>query len=304
MPCKKKSFSSKVESIDRTSGISVLDLPDLVLECILEKLPPEELCRMASVCASLRDKCMSDYLWEKHIKDKWARIIGPAAYREWQWHIASRKDSIFFNQGKQKGLLGYLTNLWPVVLIRSSFSSISKKKNSPPADSLMSWYFALESGKFWFPAQVYNRENGHVGFMLSCYDAELSYDLRTDTFHASKPWNIIGAVLRVQFVPPLYCFLKMEGGISFLLGWWYGVVGHLETCDGNANFCRCHDSDTLVLEFNQYTRGSRWRRTTVSRKNHREEGNEADGFYGGIRKLRTNEEISVWKKLWPSEVLE
>ncbi|KAL0459114.1 UNVERIFIED_CONTAM: F-box protein [Sesamum latifolium] len=285
MPCKKKSFSSKVESIDRTSGISVLDLPDLVLDCILEKLPPEELCRMASVCASLRDKCMSDYLWEKHIKDKWARIIGPAAYREWQWHIASRKDSTFFNQGKQKGLMGYLTHLWPVVLIRSSFSSISKKKDSPPADSLMSWYFALESGKFWFPAQVYNRENGHVGFMLSCYDAELSYDLRTDTFHARYPPH-------------------GRRAITTETGWWYGVVGHLETCDGNANYCRCHDSDSLVLEFNQYTRGSRWRRTTVSRKNHREEGNEADGFYGGIRKLRTNEEISVWKKLWPSEVLE
>ncbi|KAL0435313.1 UNVERIFIED_CONTAM: F-box protein [Sesamum radiatum] len=331
MPCKKKSFSSKVECIDRTPGISVLDLPDLVLECILEKLPPEELCRMASVSASLRDKCMSDYLWEKHIKDKWARIIGPAAYREWQWHIASRKDSIFFNQGKQKGLMGYLTRLWPVVLIRSSFSSISKKKKSPPADSLMSWYFALESGKFWFPAQVYNRENGHVGFMLSCYDAELSYDLGTDTFHARYPPHGRRAITTETGVtwdrlraPPVDtsphdlhisdCLTELQPGDhieiqwrrnkEFPYGWWYGVVGHLETCDGNANYCRCHDSDTLVLEFNQYTRGSRWRRTTVSRKNHREEGNEADGFYGGIRKLHTNEEISMWKKLWPSEVLE
>jgi len=29
---------------------------------------------------------------------------------------------------------------------------------SPPPNSLMAWYWALESGKFWFPAQVYNRE--------------------------------------------------------------------------------------------------------------------------------------------------
>ena len=27
-------------------------------------------------------------------------------------------------------------------------------------------------------------QNGHVGFMLSCYDAELRYDARTDTFQA------------------------------------------------------------------------------------------------------------------------
>lgn len=63
-------------------------------------------------------------------------------------------------------------------------------------------------------------------------------------------------------------------------------------------------TDTVVLEFNQYTPGSQWRRATVDRKDHREEGNEADGFYGGIRKLKDEVEISTWKRLWPTEVLE
>jgi hypothetical protein len=27
-------------------------------------------------------------------------------------------------------------------------------------------------------------QHGHVGFMMSCYDAELSYDFHTDTFRA------------------------------------------------------------------------------------------------------------------------
>lgn len=63
-------------------------------------------------------------------------------------------------------------------------------------------------------------------------------------------------------------------------------------------------ADTVVLEFNQYAPDSRWRRTTISRKDHREEGNEADGFYGGIRKIKSEKEISVWKSLWPSEVLD
>lgn len=63
-------------------------------------------------------------------------------------------------------------------------------------------------------------------------------------------------------------------------------------------------TDTVVLEFHQYTRGSRWRCTMINRKEHREEGNEADGFYGGIRKLKSKEEISRWKQLWPREILE
>lgn len=63
-------------------------------------------------------------------------------------------------------------------------------------------------------------------------------------------------------------------------------------------------ADTVVLEFNQYTYGSRWRQTNVNRKNHREEGNESDGFYGGIRKIQSESEISTWKSLWPTQVLD
>ncbi|OIW16471.1 hypothetical protein TanjilG_18998, partial [Lupinus angustifolius] len=36
-------------------------------------------------------------------------------------------------------------------------------------------------------AEVDADNNGHVGFMLSCYDAELSYDPHTDTFQARYP---------------------------------------------------------------------------------------------------------------------
>ncbi|GFP97620.1 F-box protein at2g32560 [Phtheirospermum japonicum] len=312
--------------------MSILDLPDLVLECILEKLSPDGLCRMASVCTTMRDKCLSNHLWENHVKNKWGRIIGPAAYKVWRCHIDSRKGSIFIDHGKNKGLIGYyLIDLWPLELIRSSFSSIFKKTKFPPADSIMSCYLALESGKFWFPAQVYNRENGHVGFMLSCYDAEISYDRRTDTFnaryiaHGPRPSTIESGVTWDRLrAPPVEtcphdlhisdCLNELRPGDQieiqwrrnndFPYGWWYGVVGHLETCDGNASYCRCHESDTLVLEFNQYTHDSRWRRTIISRKDHREKGNEVDGFYAGIRKLCGDEEISRWRKLWPAEVFE
>ncbi|KAL4326943.1 hypothetical protein AHAS_Ahas13G0050600 [Arachis hypogaea] len=248
---KKTLTSSKVENVEDTNGMSVLDLPDLVLECILERLPPESLSQMAG--------------------------------------------------------------------------------SSLPSDSMMTWYLALETGNFWFPAQVYNRENGHVGFMLSCYDAELSYDPHTDTFQARYPPHGRRAVAIEHGIqwerlrsPPVdtpphdlhitdclndlhpgdHIEIQWRRNKEFPYGWWYGVVGHLETCDGNENYCRCHSSDTVVLEFNQYTPDSRWRRTTISRKDHREEGNEADGFYGGIRKIKTEREIAIWKCLWPSEVLD
>jgi hypothetical protein len=63
-------------------------------------------------------------------------------------------------------------------------------------------------------------------------------------------------------------------------------------------------ADIVWLEFNQYTLGSKWRRAAINRQTHREEGNEAEGFYGGVRKLNTKEEITIWKKLWPIETLE
>ncbi|VAH85814.1 unnamed protein product [Triticum turgidum subsp. durum] len=90
---------------------------------------------------------------------------------------------------------------------------------------------------------------------------------------------------------------------DFPYDWWYSVVGHLEPCNANEHLCRCHEDDTIMLEFKHYAAGSRWRQTTVSRKDHREKGDETDGFYGGIRKLQTKDEISTWRRFWPVDVL-
>lgn len=58
------------------------------------------------------------------------------------------------------------------------------------------------------------------------------------------------------------------------------------------------------MEFRQFRLESPWRTTVINRKDHRETGNEANGFYGGVKKLGTEEEISTWKRLWPPQVLE
>ncbi|CAN1236265.1 F-box protein At2g32560 [Linum grandiflorum] len=257
--------------------LSMLDLPELALDNILERLSPAELCNMAGVCTSLRERCTSDDLWERHMKQKWSKIIGPAASKEWQlWHHQAAKSSC-----KQKG--------WLMIRVLSSlFRHLHSWLDSNPEDDdsckwanpshhPYAWYLALESGRFWFPAQVYNRENGHVGFLLSCYDADLSYDPRTDTFQARYPphgrrpvtletgvqWERLRATpidtscssstphcLHVSdclndLCPGDHIEIQWRRNKDFPYGWWYGVVGHLQECGGNEQYCRCHYSGKI-----------------------------------------------------------
>ncbi|KAJ3676566.1 hypothetical protein LUZ60_003978 [Juncus effusus] len=331
---KKRWINNKVGNVEEIPDCSLLDLPELALEIILSKLPPSSLCAMASVCTELRSKCKSDSLWERHMKEKWGKVVGPASQREWELFLASHKSfeiSSLMQLGAKRKWFGVnIPCVWPISWIKSKIGT-DKIKSIVPDSSIMSWYISLQSGKFWFPAQVYNREHGHVGFMLSCYDAEVSYDSHTDTFNARYPPHGRRTVVLEENVnwdrvraPPVStpahdlhlsdCLHELEPGnhieiqwrrnAEFPYGWWYGVVGHLETCDGNEHFCRCHLSDTIVLEFNQYTAGSRWRRASICRKDHKEEGNATDGFYGGIRKLQSKEEIAMWRQLWPIDILE
>ncbi|XP_057983598.1 F-box protein At2g32560-like [Malania oleifera] len=327
---KKMSPSSQAENVEPAEErISLLDLPELTLECIFEQLSPAGLCSMAGACTSLRDRCRSDHLWKKHMKRKWGRLIGDVAYREWQWYIASRERTSLLDQSKHRGLFASLLKLWPLSWFRCNLDACTEPKSCLPVDSIMAWYLSLESGKFWFPAQVYNRESGHVGFLLSCYDADLSYDFCTDTFRAryslhgrqtieeniqwdrlrAPPVNTPAHVLHVSdclndLKPGDHVEIQWRRNREFPYGWWYGVVGHLKSCDENENNCRCHTSGMVILEFNQYSPDSRWRQTVINRKDHREEGNDVDGFYGGIRKLYKEEEISTWKRLRPTQVLE
>ncbi|XP_073009304.1 F-box protein At2g26850-like [Typha latifolia] len=310
------------------SEAPILDLPELALECIIEKLSPACLCSMACVCRSLKGKCTGDHPWERHMKEKWSGVIGPAAKKEWELHLASHG---IVERLKPKSWMESLFFIWPLSLLNSKFDAASKPVNPLRIDSIMSWYLALECGEYWLPAQVYNRENGHYGFSLSCYDAQLRYDRKTDTFTARYPphgqkivkleegirWDRLRASPVDTPAHDLYvsnCLHDLCPGDHFEIqwrknkefpyGWWYGVVGHLHSCEENERRCRCHQDDTIILEFKQHAPGSRWRKAAISRNSHREKGDETDGFYGGIRKLQSKDEINMWRKFWPSEVLE
>lgn len=156
-------ISTRVENVEENNkeNLSLLDLPELPLECILEKLPPSSLFQMASVCCSLRERCVSDHLWKKHMKQKWGGVIGAAAYREWKWHIASKRDFKGVKDGSQRGFMRFFSLFWPFQWMKLKVDVNDGKKqrsSSLSVDSVMNWYLALETGSFWFPAQVYNRE--------------------------------------------------------------------------------------------------------------------------------------------------
>lgn len=155
----KSCLVSKVEHVEEEEEkekASLLDLHDLPLDYILENLSPSELCNVAQVCKSLRERCRSDHLWEKHMKMKWGKVLGDSAYRQWKCYVASKNIEKDSNQHKnQKTILAFLHGFLPFFWIKSKSE---KEINSRPDDSLAALYLSLENGDFWFPAQVYNRE--------------------------------------------------------------------------------------------------------------------------------------------------
>lgn len=145
-------FSSKAKKEEIKRETSLLDLPDLALDCILEKLSPPELSNMACVCTSLRNVCVNDYFWEKHLKHKWGRVIGDIAYREWKSNIALKKKEALSDFSDQNGIFRLFS------FYKLKRDRREKLRTALPLESIMSLYQSLESGKYWFPGQVINRE--------------------------------------------------------------------------------------------------------------------------------------------------
>ncbi|KAJ7972110.1 F-box protein [Quillaja saponaria] len=320
----KKILTANIEKQEEQK-VSLLGLPESTLECILERLSPAEVCVMSEVCTYLRDRCRGDNLWKKHFKQTWGKVISDSAYREWQWHLAKRKRQDLFNEGILNGSLGSFQGVWPSLCLGSFLENSGQLSSSIVDDSIMALYMSIHSGKFWFPAQVFKN-----GGSILC-DALLSYNYRTNTFtarHRHGGWQMISENVtwdRLRAPPIEICcphFLHISDCLDDLkpgdhieiqwrsckevaYNWWYAVIGHLESCDKHENQCRCQYSDILIVDFNNYPSNSLFRRTMLNRKVHGEQSNiRGGGFYGGIRKLQNEEEITRWKKLRRTHNLE
>ncbi|KAL2320652.1 hypothetical protein Fmac_029621 [Flemingia macrophylla] len=275
---------------------SLLDLPEWILDCILEYLSPLDLCRVAQVCTYLRHISRSDALWEKKIEQKWGRLLSDVAYKEWQWHTTKiiNTESLLL-QHNQSVSCGSSSGVWPLLDFHSILENFIDLITLLKSCSKMVLYICLETGRFWFPVQVHKNSN------LFCYDAIVSYDSRSDTFQARSPtggWRLIEVNVhwdRLRLSPvetsPREFYMSNY--------WWYAVIGHLETCDEDVNHCHCQYSETLIVEFKQYQSESRMRRSVLNRNKYEEQGSRLRWF-GGIRKLDKEEEIEKWSKLLAS----
>ena len=149
---RKVSFAT--EGQEHSTTMSLLDLPDPMLEIIFSKLSPHSLCIIAAVCCPLRQICFSDQIWESHLNQKWNRLIWHnGAKRAWDSYISLGNDRQSSGERSLsfKGVLPWM---------QSKFSSRSHKISKSLTDSHfnMKWYSALECGKFRLPGQVFNRE--------------------------------------------------------------------------------------------------------------------------------------------------
>ncbi|XP_020211597.2 F-box protein At2g26850 isoform X1 [Cajanus cajan] len=303
--------------MDIIGNICLLNLPEPILDCILKLLSPMELIEMSEVCTYLRDRCRSDPLWEEHVKKKWGRVIGGVAYEEWKWHITTAKEKgidQLSQHGNQNRSLGSFYGTWPMLYLRSYLEDCNHLSSSLANCFMMTLYFSLENGKFWFPAQIYRGSLAR--------DALVRYNSKTDNFEAREQnggWHSVGSniqwdILRVPPVdtPPCDrhisdCLQDLKPGDHIEIqrksrreiayDWWYAVIGHMESCSENEKLCRCGDSEKLIVEFKQYYNGSRMRRVMLLRNG--EQSGETTAYYGGIRKLHSAEEIQRWEKLLP-----
>lgn len=318
-------LNKQVQSVEDEPPLSLLDLPDLVQESIFRRLSPESLCRLSQTCRNLRMKCRSDEIWEPLFHQRWGKIIGPTAFTAWE-RMTKGENAEILNRSYMPSCFWML----PLACIWSFSGHNDKKLLEEPSERFASMYSDLESGKLWFPAQVYNRQQGHVGFLLSCYDAELNYVRDSDTFCARYspyyprvimedeiPWARIrkppvetspsefhNPDVAEEFRPGDHIEVQWKRCQYFPYGWWYGIVGHAANCTKDDQDCKCHLDEVLWLEFKQYIRGSRWRKVPIKRKRSREDSSQLDGFYGGIRKLYSEDEISTWLQLWPKQSLQ
>ncbi|KAF9608304.1 hypothetical protein IFM89_008589 [Coptis chinensis] len=178
-------------------------------------------------------------------------VIGQVAYREWKCQYGIRKE--FYQKKKKVGsslslLYAQLHCLWILsylgIFVLSMASSSSQLRSITERMGM---------------------------FSICCHVMmELSYDCFRDTFQARYPshystdtsdraivhWdriraqpidippnNVHASDCLDKLHPGDHVEIQWRGNKELPYGWWYGVVGHLETCGEIRSLCHCQKSD-------------------------------------------------------------
>ena len=78
----------------------------------MSRISPASLCNRAWVFTDLRDRCRRNYLWDPHLKEKWGKVIGHVAYREWKRTVTMNKEIGMLDGCKANGYLRSLSCIW------------------------------------------------------------------------------------------------------------------------------------------------------------------------------------------------
>jgi len=76
------------------------NLPPLVWEMLLARIPPADVCRLARTSRVVRDAAQSDFVWQRQFEARWgaaaaARVAGRA---RWEWVTNARHVHQRFNE--------------------------------------------------------------------------------------------------------------------------------------------------------------------------------------------------------------
>lgn len=147
----------------KKESCDLLKLPEPILDNILEKLSPKELCNLSEVSTRLMRRCRSNRLWDKHVQLKWGRVLSDVAYGEWQYHVMrimnNEENPSLLQMNPSNGLLGSFIGDWPSLCLSSYLENPRDLISLLLSNySSLALYISLQNGRFWFPAQVYQME--------------------------------------------------------------------------------------------------------------------------------------------------
>ncbi|XP_050911327.1 F-box protein At2g26850-like isoform X1 [Lathyrus oleraceus] len=271
---------------------------------------------VAHVCTHLRNNSRSDYLWNQHVEHKWSKLVGEDFHNEWNYHIGKirNEESLVLHHNQSKSY-GNISGDHPYQRLHSYLKSNRALDDLIKNHSQMALYICLETGRFWFPIQIYKATKK----TLYCYDALVSYDSRTNTFRARSTnagkrlverdidWERLRKPPPKTFLVDYYEYnnlndLKPGDRVEIQKrrrrafpyhDWVYASICHFQSCDQDINHCSCQDNDLLNMMI--YKRSSIHKYSMSKRMRHIIRYEEFN-FLNGIRKL-TDEEIGKWRNL-------